>query len=125
MNLDITIQDDGFLLLAADQEMRTYVRQLVDKREPDDSILWQIMEVYWANGGYEPFDAGQANPFVGLTSAVCIAEAMDTHDDGSKEIVGRFWYFGNYMLESPSETLADTGRVVFELARQDDSTRVI
>ncbi len=96
-----------------------------DKQELLDNLqergFWttfcDAMESYSCNGSFTPFDAGQGNPFVGLTDAPCIAESMDYLDNGDAEIVGEFWYFDNYMLECPLEKLANDGQVIFNLAR--------
>lgn len=91
----------------------------VFERESDDDVgeLTELMESYWTNGEYRPFDAGGGNPFVGLTNAPCIAEKIDIHDDGECEVVGRLWYFEAYMIESFMDTLATTGKVVFTLSK--------
>lgn len=111
--MNITVLTNGDLKLTADNFTRSEIAEAMRR----DRCFWYIMadlfEPYFTNGEYDPFDAGDANPFVGLTSAPCIAESLDYHDDGEKEIVGRFWYFPNYMLENPLETLKNTGRVIF------------
>lgn len=81
-------------------------------------IICDLFEPYSCNGSYEPFDAGDGNPFVGLTSAPCIAECMDVADDGTKSIQGDFWYFADYMIRDPLDELAETGETVFTLARE-------
>ncbi len=87
----------------------------------DDYGFWftfhQILEDYYCNGSYAPFNAGDGNPYVGLTDAPCIAEDLDIHEDGRREIIGRFWYYGDYMINCPLETLASTGSVIFSLFR--------
>ena len=80
------------------------------------SAFFDGMEPHSCNGSFTPFDAGDANPFVGLTSAPCIAESMDIDDKGQCEIVGRFWYYDDYAITCPLEKLASEGRVVFQLA---------
>jgi hypothetical protein len=106
MIVDATVLPNGNLVLTADPE----TREEIDRAGLD---LHALLESYWANGSYTPFDAGNANPFVGLTSAPCIAERMTTLDDGTNEIDGRLWWFPNYAVECPIETLAKSGRVVF------------
>lgn len=110
----IRILPDGDLLLTADNETRSYLNE--HRKQKDIILLVEMTEYYWANGQYEPFDAGQANPFVGLTDAPCIAESLDTHDDGKREIVGRCWWYPNYMIESPVDQLRTRGRAVFQNA---------
>lgn len=114
--MDVTELENGNLELSADKDTREEIAERLEEYG-FHQVLAELFEPYYTNGGYEPFDAGQANPFVGLTEAPCIAESMDVHDDGRREIVGRFWYYPGYMLRCPLEELAETGRTVFTLAR--------
>lgn len=117
-DLQIERLDNGNLKLTLDEESRAELAEALD-----DGDWWNIFhslfEPYFTNGSYEPFDAGDANPFVGLSSAPCIAEAMDYPDSGPREIVGEFWYFGDYMIRDPLEELRDTGETIFTLAREE------
>lgn len=127
--MNVTILPNGDLELALEPtDDRDALRKQADKYG-DESAIWDALEPYWTNGGFEPFNAGDANPFVGLTSAPCIAESMSVHDDGRKEIVenpqlpgaregeGRFWYYADYMLKNIVADLLEHGRVVYRLAR--------
>lgn len=111
----VTILPNGDLRLTADNATRAYIAEEL-RSGNRNSVLWTLLEHEWANGGFTPFDAGDANPFVGLTSAPCIAESMTTEDDGENVIEGRFWYFANYMLRDELEELRDKGRADFQLA---------
>lgn len=110
------IEPNGDLAVLANNTARAWIKEQQARGRLSDDILWDAFEGYWANGMYEPFDAGRANPFVGLTSAPCIAESMNVEDDGERTIEGRLWYFNEYCLEDPMETLKCKGRVVFTLA---------
>lgn len=112
MNIDILPNGNLHLSLEEDDDRE----EIADKRERHsvDAVLWDLMEPYWANGSFEPFSAEDGNPFVGLSSAPCIAEEMDVDDDGKKTIVGRFWAYTDYMLTDPIQVLLDKGEVVFE-----------
>jgi hypothetical protein len=80
------------------------------------STLRDIFEPYWTNNGFEPFDAGQANPFVGLTEAPCIAEhALIRADDGRQSIQpgDRVWWYPDYGIRNPLDVLLDRGEVEF------------
>jgi hypothetical protein len=116
--MSFTILPNGDLKITADNECRAFIADEMRKGHDYGSIWADITEWERCNGGFTPFDAGDANPFVGLTSAPCIAESMDYHDDGTLEIVGRFWYFADYQITSELEELRDKGRVVFTLARE-------
>jgi hypothetical protein len=114
--MNATIQANGALLLTAGNDDRARIRELQTRTHDPVSILSELLEPFFTNGSYEPFDAGDANPFVGLTSAPCIAEHLSTHDDGQREIVGRLWYFADYMLRDPTDELKRYGRVTFASA---------
>jgi len=112
--IECTILENGDLEITADEEAREYIADHADRN------YWLVMadlfESYACNGSFTHFDAGQANPFVGLTSAPCVAEEMTTHDDGTNEIIGRCWYFNNYAIECDLEKLRDEGRVIYSPA---------
>jgi hypothetical protein len=116
--LTLSILPNGALRLTADNITRAAIKELQARRYGGDdvSILLELTEPYWTNGGFHPFDAGEANPFVGLTSAPCVAECLDYRDDGRRSIDGLFWYFGDYMIRSPIDELKRRGRVVFQAA---------
>jgi len=116
MDINISKLENGNLRLTVDSEMADELRANLEARG-FWSAFCDLLEPFSANGSYEPFDAGDANPFVGLTSAPCIAECMDYADDGTKSIDGNFWYFDRYMIDCPLETLADSNEVIFTLAR--------
>lgn len=86
-------------------------------RMGDISALLDATEDYFCNGSYHAFDAGDGNPFVGLTEAPCIAESMNFDDEGNAEIEGRFWYYGDYMITSFIDEIIEKGKVIFTQAR--------
>jgi hypothetical protein len=113
----IEVLPDGNLKVKAGNDARRWIKEEQQDDRSSDSILWDGTERYWTNGSFEPFDAGQANPFVGLTCAPCIAEALHCRDHGDREIVGGFWYFERYQLVDLVEVLKRTGHVIFSRAR--------
>jgi hypothetical protein len=116
-SITITELPSGDLLLAAGNAVRAELKSMREaSRYTDVAALHELTEPYWTNGSYAPFDASEGNPFVGLTSAPCIAEDLDYPDDGQRQIIGRFWYFPDYMLRSPIDELIKRGRVVFKQA---------
>src|SRR5690242_15093804 len=54
-----------------------------------------------------------------LTDAPIVTDDYELTDDGRTVVHGRVWWFPNYCVEDPAETLADTGRVVFAAAPHD------
>lgn len=109
-----TLPNGDLEVRLADAEAREW---LVDgmKTKTSEDLLWDGTEVYWANGSFTPFDAGQGNPFVWLSSAPCIAESMDVEEDGTKVIYGRFWAYLDYQVRDFGKDLLEHGRAVFTL----------
>lgn len=112
----VEVMKSGALRLSADAEGIEWIQEQVDLERDSDTILMDGMERYWANGGFVPFDAGLANPFVGLTSAPCIAESMDIDERGIRAVRGGLWFYNRYMLDDPMEVLKRVGSVVFDRA---------
>lgn len=110
-----SILENGNLELKADDSA-----EFADQYSHGDfwRILCDAMEGYSCNGSFAPFDAGDANPFIGLTSATCIAESMSIDDDGKQSIEGRCWYDNEYALRDPLELLAQGETVTFNLIRE-------
>lgn len=113
--MNTTILPNGNLRLTADNATRAYIADEI-RHGRRNHVIFELLEHEICNGGFTPFDAGDANPFVGLTSAPCIAESMDVPDDGERVIVGRLWWFPDYMIRDEIEELRDRGRVDFHLA---------
>lgn len=87
-----------------------------DYEKYNDWGITDLLEPYSCNGSYAFFDAGNGNPFVGLTDVPCIAEQLDYLDDGQIEVIGKFWYYSDYMVSSFIEELLTHGYVLFDLA---------
>lgn len=113
-DIDLAITSEGLVMRASPEARRELADTLIE--QGFWTTLADMLEPYFTNGSYQPFDAGQGNPFVGLTDAPCIAEHLDVDDDGTQEIVGRFWLFPNYMVECPIETLIEKGTVTWRKA---------
>lgn len=112
--------ENGNLKLTLNEEGREWLSDVMaDKHFFFWTALSDLFESYACNGSYTPFDAGDGDPFVGLTSAPCIAEAMDYPDDGRRVIEGDFWYFDRYMIDDPLEELRDNGETIFQLAKEE------
>jgi len=114
---NVTRTENGDLKISASSDEIEIIRDGLEDRGFWYAFI-DAFEDYSANGSYQPFDAGDANPFVGLTDAPCIAECMDYLDNGDAVIQGDFWYYGDYMITCPLETLCETGEVIFTLARE-------
>lgn len=103
---------EGLLMALTEDADRDELRWQLEERG-EMQVLADLLEPYYTNGSYQPFDASDANPFVGITGSPCIAESMDTDDEGNNTIFGRLWYFDRYMLESPIEVLIERGSVLW------------
>lgn len=113
MDVKITIEENGDLTLKLDNQVDRDDLKAILEDDGSDQALYTLLEDEAVNGSYTAFDAGNGNPFVGLTEAPCIAEQMDVHEDGTQVIIGDFWYFERYMLECPVEKLLEEGSVTF------------
>lgn len=112
--LTCKVLPSGNLLVTANTAMRSSIADGLK-----DNGYWSTMadafESYSTNGGFTPFDAGEGNPFVGLSAAPCIAEAMDYRNPDELEVVGRLWVFTSYQVRDPLKELLTCGRTEFEL----------
>lgn len=111
--LSIKILPDGNLKLSASNACRKWIK------ENENSGYWQNMaelfEAFSCNGSFVHFDAGQGNPFIGLTSAPAVAECMDYDDNGNASIDGRAWAFNGYMIRDDLGELKNKGYVIYNL----------
>ena len=114
--LTCTILPDGDLKLTLSNEGRRNISEALEQNQGYWTIMADLFEGYSCNGSFTHFDAGEANPFVGLTSAPCIAEAMDYPDNGENEVVGRLWWLSDYAIRDDLEELRTLGRTVYHLA---------
>lgn len=110
--------ENGNLKVTADNETRAEIADLMSRGRNYWSIMADLFEDHACNGSYTHFDAGNADPFVGLTSAQCIAESLSYDDNGEAEIDGDFWYFDEYAIRDDLAELKNTGRVVYTLAKE-------
>lgn len=115
MTVNCQVLPSGDLLVTADNETRSEIARSMNDSQYRGTLA-DIFEPHSCNGSYTPFDAGEGNPFVGLTSSPCIAETMTCDDDGERDIDGRMWWFPDYMLRDPLDELKSRGRTIFSLA---------
>lgn len=113
--MNITVQPNGDLKIAASNAVRAFIADAQRSGRCYSSIMADLFEWHACNGSYEHFDAGRADPFVGITSAPCVAEAMHYPDDGPREVDGRLWWFPDYMIRDDLAELKIRGYVVYRL----------
>jgi len=102
-NLEVTL---------ADVDAREWLSENLPE-EGSDNLFMYGTESYWTNGSFQPFNAGNANPFVGLSDAPCVAECMDVADDGACTISGAAWAFLEYQTHDFCEVILEAGRAEF------------
>ena len=118
--INCKILENGDLKITADNSSKSELKY-ARERSGYWGAMAEAFDGYRSNGSFEHFDAGNANPFVGLTSAPCIAESMSPNDDDQNVIAGRVWAFMNYQIEDDLGELIRTGKVVYQLVESDKS----
>ena len=113
--MTVTILPNGDLRLTVDENDADTLSRFSDT--PSMTILQDLLEPYSSNGSFAAFSGADANPFVGLTSAPCIAEALNYSDPDNVSIIGRLWYFENYAIYDEIEELINQGFVDFQATR--------
>ena len=116
ISIKFTVLDNGDLKITASNDARAELAYMAATGREYWSIMADAFENESCNGSYTHFDAGDANPFVGLSSAPCVAESMSTENDGKNVIDGRCWYFDQYQIVNDLAELKNKGRVVYTLA---------
>ncbi len=88
----------------------------------DDKEEIAAFDIHWENifdslgligngwGCFDPIEVGA------LTEAPMVTDDFSVLDNGDKVILGNVWWFPNYCVENPVETLVEKGRVVFTFA---------
>lgn len=116
MDLYTRITTKGDLEIYFDEMDREEIQEMLDSNSKTDlDILLEGFEHYFTNGSYHPFDASHGNPFVGLSSDICIAESINLTDDGDAEIDGAFWHYPETYRYNIIEQLLENEKVVFKL----------
>lgn len=116
MPMDIQILSNGNLRLQLEDGEADELKTNMEDRN-EDMLMAELIEPYSTNSSFSYFNAGDANPFVGLTSAPCIAESLHGPDeDGKIEVEGRLWWFPDYAVRSVVKELVERGQIVFPLA---------
>lgn len=118
-DFDFSILEDGALEIRVLTDAgRDLLRDLLSKPRGDDEGFAEIIAVEdWAANDRLYWIAAE---WIGaLTSAPILADQLD-HPDGSDHPVvpddANVWWFPNYQISDPLETLLELGRVVFTKA---------
>jgi hypothetical protein len=114
---------NGSLKITAGNKTRELIKELQNQATGRVWNYWEIMQAlfegYACNSSFTHFDPSNANPFIGLTSAPCIAESIQYNDDGTDEVIGRLWYFADSTMRDDLEELKNKGFVVYQLVQED------
>ena len=104
-NLHITLTPEG------KQEIQDAISD--GKNIDSDDYFRELCEHPLCNGWSE------VNPedVAALTSSLIFSDELEWDDDGEILTVGRVYWFPNYQIESPVETLRANGWVVFQGAQ--------
>lgn len=116
VEIECKVLENGDLKLIANEETRAYITECEANQFGYWNIMATLFEHYATNGQYEHFDAGDADPFIGLSAAPCIAEWMDYPDEGGREILGRLWWLSDYAIRDDLAELRETGETIYHLA---------
>lgn len=122
-NIAVTVTVDGdSLILSLDSsnapdDIESALEYVSNDCGDDIANLSNLLESYWTNGQYYVIESDDVTPPIGMTDAPFIAESLYGDDDNPRQhLEGRAWYFPNYMVESPVETLLRNGKVIFSFA---------
>ena len=113
---NIKILPDGNLKISASNAGRQWLKE--NESRGYWPVTADIFEPYACNGSFVHFDSGAANPFIGLTSAPCIAETIEYSDIGEAEIVGKLWVFTDYQTLDDLAELKNKGCVIYSKVDQ-------
>lgn len=92
------------------EEFKEMIEHGMDYR----TMVSDAFEATACNGSYTWFSGNDGNPYVGMTSAPCIAPSLDYNDDGMMTIPEQyFWYLNNYATILETHEWADGKSVVY------------
>lgn len=108
--MNFEILPNGNLLISRDVSDIDALRAI---NERADSHEWFFAELlYYA--GWEPngyLYVVQAEEIAALTSAPILTDCVEHHDDGSRSVTGRIWWFPDYQIMDPARVLIERGRI--------------
>ena len=111
MNVYFDITDDE-LVFTADSDTREEIAVMIDSKEYNYyQLAGDVFEYAICNGlsWVAPEDIGA------MTDSLIFSDSTP-HDDGVYAADANFYWFPNYQVECPIETLTQMGRVVFTKA---------
>lgn len=117
MSFELEILPDGNLKLKIVQDNEEEDRDW-DKliKQPNDDALWSLLEDgRYIGNGWTMVDADKIGA---MTEAPMICDDYSVEDDDDYVVYGSVWWFPNYMVEDPIETLRDKGEVIFKLGHK-------
>lgn len=111
--MDYEILPNGDLKFTLDTDEQA---EWAEKLSDDDWI--DFVEIFADTGlrGNCELDNIPPEAVGALTDSVIIADGVDHDPGGVIGAVDNVWWFPNYMIEDPAETLIKTGEVIFKAA---------
>lgn len=107
--------ENGNLKLEIVQDKGEENRDWDNLHDREDDGLWDLLEEGYIGNGWTMVHADQTGD---MTDSPMICDDFSVEDDGDFVIYGNVWWFPNYMIENPIETLRDRGKVIFNLAHK-------
>ncbi len=101
------------LVITLNKGHKTELKEIITNKDWNWNTKWyEAIEQQLCNGWTEilPEQVGA------LTDSPILSESVEYDDNGDVESIGDSWWFPNYMIEDPLETLYKTGQVIFAFA---------
>ncbi len=102
----------GNLILTVNNQARHELAEGWRDHHDWDRQWYDIIGPFQENGMLYPVDP---DDIAALTSAPILTDDLIVEADGSRHVLGRVWWFPDYMVRDPLEELRNTGRVEFTL----------
>lgn len=118
--MNVKVLDNGDLELSLEALDANKIENLqkIYNTKGESRLMGIFLSEYSSNNSYTYFDAGNANPYVGLSDAPCIAECMYMTDGFTNKIAGKFWYYVDYTVIDYCQKLLSGKSVVFTLGEK-------
>lgn len=114
--MEMNITPNGNLRLSAEPLDQEMLQTLFERCGHDDSLF--LLELLDATGwlGNARLAVVRPEQIGALTDAPILSDEIAMDDNGDIEVLGKVWWFPDYMVKSLPEQLCRTGEVVLTLA---------
>lgn len=116
--MDYVIENGNLVFTMDEEDRATWKAELAEQEYLD------IEDVFYDSGlgGNCDLDTVQPHQIGALTDSPIFAEAVEYDPGGVIGATGNVWWFPDYQVINPLETLLETGRVVFKGAPENVKT---